>query len=132
MTRRRILQNAGKWGLALVLLYPLFAFVGKKRYRPPIEVRIRERLAPGTHLIEPEFALFETGTGPMAVSRRCTHLGCILNYQEADDTFLCPCHQSRFSWDGKYLSGPARKNLPRYPVLVPEGAEGYVVEIPRG
>jgi Rieske Fe-S protein len=83
-------------------------------------------------LLEPQFAFFETDQGPLAVSRSCTHLGCIINYREADREFLCPCHQSRFTWDGKYLSGPADKDLPKFHVKVLEEEEGYVVQIPRG
>ncbi len=132
MTRRDLLKRAGVWGLGLGLLYPMYAFVVKKRFRPPEKVRLRDSLKPGEFLMEPRFAIFETEQGPLAVSRSCTHLGCILNYQEAERLFLCPCHQSRFTWDGKYLSGPAKEDLPRLNVKVMEGKEGYIVQIPRG
>jgi len=132
MTRRDFLKKAGFWACGLGLIYPVYAFVAKKRFRPPIEVRLRRKLKPGEFLLEPQFAFFETDQGPLAVSRTCTHLGCIINYQEADKEFLCPCHQSRFTWDGKYLSGPAEKDLPKLHVKVLEGEEGYIVQIPRG
>lgn len=32
---------------------------------------------------------------------RCPHLGCTVNYDEANQSFLCPCHQSAFSLDGE-------------------------------
>jgi len=132
MIRRDFLKKAGIWALGLGLIYPVYAFVTKKRFRPPIEVRLRDKLKPGEFLLEPQFALFETDQGPLAVSRSCTHLGCIINYREADKEFLCPCHQSRFAWDGKYLSGPADKDLSRFQVRVLEKDEGYIVHIPRG
>jgi cytochrome b6-f complex iron-sulfur subunit len=44
-----------------------------------------------------------------AMSLECTHLGCTINV--AGDIFVCPCHGSRFTLDGKVLTGPAKKNL---------------------
>ncbi len=132
MTRRQLLTKAGKWAVGLGLFFPLYSFIMKKRYRPPIQIQIKEALKPGQFLMEKEFALFQTTKGPLAVSRRCTHLGCIVNYHETGKIFLCPCHQSKFHWDGRYISGPAKKDLYRLKVRPLEGGKGFLVEIPRG
>lgn len=132
MNRREWLKSAGKWLLGLGAFYPLYRFVTRVRYRPPVQVEVKERLEPGRYLLEHQFALFQTKNGPVAVSRRCTHLGCTVNYQEGKRIFICPCHQSRFHWDGIYISGPAKKDLPRLKVKEIEGGKGYLVEIPRG
>ena len=41
----------------------------------------------------------------------CTHMGCILNFNQAKQQFNCPCHKSRFDIDGVKLRGPANRDL---------------------
>ncbi|MGI3197951.1 FAD-dependent oxidoreductase [Streptomyces sp. GLT-R25] len=48
-----------------------------------------------------------------AVSARCTHLGCIVAFNRAEQAWECPCHGSRFAPDGQILQGPAVQPLER-------------------
>lgn len=41
----------------------------------------------------------------------CPHAGCTLRFNANEKTWDCPCHSSRFHYDGTLLSGPATKSL---------------------
>ncbi|MGL4913830.1 MAG: FAD-dependent oxidoreductase, partial [Romboutsia sp.] len=48
------------------------------------------------------------------VDTKCTHLGCELTFNSAEKTWDCPCHASRFDYEGNILEGPAVKPLKKY------------------
>ncbi|MEZ4434593.1 MAG: FAD-dependent oxidoreductase [bacterium] len=47
------------------------------------------------------------------VSLVCTHLGCHLTWNTGDRTWDCPCHGSRYGFDGVVIQGPAVRDLDR-------------------
>lgn len=65
-------------------------------------------------------ARLENG-GFIAVSLRCTHLGCSINWEEDKKRFICPCHASAFKINGDVLNPPAPKALDYYPVIIENG-----------
>jgi cytochrome b6-f complex iron-sulfur subunit len=59
--------------------------------------------------------------GFIALSLRCTHLGCSISWEENKKRFICPCHSSAFDISGEVLNPPAARALDYYPVLIENG-----------
>lgn len=58
------------------------------------------------------YGLFKDDNGNIImVKATCTHLGCGLMFNKIDRTYDCPCHGSKFNYDGRVLSGPAKCDL---------------------
>jgi len=132
--RRRLLGHGGlllKVLGGLLLFLPILKFVDFRIRPRPRLIKVNRLLRPGGFLIEADFIIFDLATGAVAVSRRCTHLGCRLNFNELENLLVCPCHQSRFTRQGKRTAGPARRDLPLYQVSLAPGAErnSFVVTV---
>lgn len=56
----------------------------------------------------------DTSGNVYAVKPMCTHLGCLLSWNDVDKTWDCPCHGSRFDFMGKNIYDPALLNLEIY------------------
>lgn len=46
-----------------------------------------------------------------AVHPTCTHMGCTVVWNSAEQTWDCPCHGARYSMEGRVVNGPADKDL---------------------
>ena len=74
--------------------------------------------------------VIHTPDGYRALSATCTHLGCILFWNEQREVIACPCHEAYFNTNGAVISGPPPSPLATYRVQVEddqiyvEGGEG--------
>lgn len=59
--------------------------------------------------------------GLIVHSAVCTHLGCIVQWQEEKQEFLCPCHGGLYTAEGTVISGPPPRPLPPLPFTVANG-----------
>jgi len=57
----------------------------------------------------------------IAISAGCTHLGCIVTWDEEQKIFKCPCHDGRYDADGIVISGPPPAPLKRHKTKVEDG-----------
>ena len=60
-----------------------------------------------------------------ALDARCTHEGCTVQYVPAEAGIWCACHNARFDLEGRVLSGPPPRPLPKYAVHA--DAEGGIL-----
>ena len=63
--------------------------------------------------------------GFLALSSKCTHLGCSLPWVEKQNKFVCPCHASAFDITGNVISAPAPRALDTFKVFI----ENNVVKV---
>lgn len=89
-------------------------------YEPPAKFKLGrpEAYPVGSVTFEEErkVYLFHTQRGYFVISGICTHLGCTVNWDRTKGNFICPCHGSIFTEDGRVTKGPARSPLAWYEV----------------
>ena len=56
--------------------------------------------------------------GVFALAAACTHLGCLVIWDDANDRLLCPCHAATFDVRGNVTGGPAPGPLASFPAKI--------------
>ena len=49
---------------------------------------------------------------------RCTHMGCVVQWQAAAGEYFCPCHQGRYDGNGNPIAGPPPRPLAVVPAAI--------------
>jgi cytochrome b6-f complex iron-sulfur subunit len=113
MTRQRFLQwllGSTAWCAGLAFGgWPILRFVTWQERRVRKVVFAAPELAP--YASRDGVILIPRGKSLQALSARCTHLGCRVEYDQAGEELVCPCHKSAYDLQGKRLRGPARADL---------------------
>jgi menaquinol-cytochrome c reductase iron-sulfur subunit len=142
MTRRRFYVGAvyGMWtAIAAALGIPSLVYlflppkarkaddwveigdVTKLASNSPVEMVFRRNRVDGWKVISEKgtaWVVKQPDNSVVAFGPQCTHLGCAYHWDDSKNDFLCPCHTSIFSMQGKVLSGPAPRPLDRYETKV--------------
>jgi len=95
----------------------------------PGDIDSVEQIRPGSGAVlrrgVHKLAIYRDAQGGLhEMSARCTHLGCIVKWNETQGSWDCPCHGSRFDATGQVLGGPAVEPLtpvedPKAPRIAP-------------
>ena len=70
--------------------------------------------SPSRTILRPQLAVngWEAVSNLLTPSqKRCPHLGCALKWNPQEHSWDCPCHGSRFEYDGKLIDNPATGDL---------------------
>jgi hypothetical protein len=66
-------------------------------------------------------ALYKDDSGTFfAVNPVCTHLKCVVTWNQTEKSWDCPCHGARYAIDGSVLTGPSTRNLNKIEIPVPQ------------
>ena len=73
-------------------------------------------LAHGTGMVvkyqDEKLAIYKDNSGKVtALNPVCTHAGCIVNFNQTEQSWDCPCHGGRYDCYGKVITGPPTKDL---------------------
>lgn len=67
---------------------------------------------------KPIIVINRPGKGFVALSKVCTHLGCLVEYEKDKNRLICPCHAGTFDLEGNVLSGPPPRPLSKVALKV--------------
>ncbi len=117
--RRRFLLRLSWTGLSLALAVFLAAvlkfFWPRVSSRPArlVQVGFPEDYRPGQvdYLSGRKLFIVRDDKGFLALSARCTHLGCMVVWNRDHRMFLCPCHGGKYDAEGRNVEGPPPRPL---------------------
>ena len=124
MNRRGFIGFIVSLVASISVLVPLKAF-SKEKW---VSVGMKDDFADGGFKVikKEKLFVFRNGESFSAMSGACTHVGCLVERQ-ADGSYLCPCHASKFDEHGHVIEGSkAKKNLMWHNVKVEANGEVMV------
>ncbi len=133
MTRRmtlKILKGLLTAGGFVILSWPGLSFLSWRQQRTRQVIFSTREQEDGVRIKDGIILVVEQGV-PLALSAKCTHLGCIVGYRASRKAFVCPCHRSEYDRKGVRLQGPAQQDLPELPVDTGDQGE-WIVSVETG
>lgn len=112
---------------ALVVAFPIFSFLRlPKRISTAksIEVPLADLKESQALFFEREgtqIVLIYTNKEPKAYDAACTHLGCLVSWDQNEHVFHCPCHGAVFDDQGAAVKGPVNMPLKKVKFEINKG-----------
>jgi cytochrome b6-f complex iron-sulfur subunit len=127
MNRRSILDvllGVGVVGWLGSVIFPIVRYLkplGVQTQNGPVKLNAEEqaKLAKERSVIvragPTRIVVFEDSSQKLrALSAKCTHEGCTVQYVVGDSVIWCACHNGRFDLDGRVLAGPPPRPLEKF------------------
>lgn len=130
ISRRRLMAYAWMGAAAIVmgeLIFGTFAFLWPRRKGTKVETvfiagKVTDfKVGEIIPFRKERTFLLRTEGGFLAISAICTHLHCIVNWNEMLKKFECPCHGAKFNLNGEVLEGPPPRPLDLYKLQLVAG-----------
>jgi cytochrome b6-f complex iron-sulfur subunit len=110
------------------IIYPVFRYISPVRTEPgamedeKFSIPLAEIPEGSAKMVRykdaPLVIIHSQGKEVVALSATCTHLGCVVKWNEETRELQCPCHGAVFDRFGQVKGGPAPKPLPSFEVRV--------------
>ncbi len=119
------LVGVGYLGAALRLLYPSSAGTGKLQ-----DIGAVSNFPVGQYILtsytgdgydDGVYVMNQGGGQFIALDFHCTHLQCPVQWFQALEKFMCPCHGSQYNKLGQHIAGPAPRGLFHHEIAVQNG-----------
>ena len=130
ISRRRLMAYAWMGAAAIVmgeLIFGTFAFLWPRRKGPKVETvfiagKVTDfKVGEIIPFRKERTFILRTEGGFLAMSAICTHLHCVVNWNEMLKKFECPCHGAKFNLNGEVLEGPPPRPLDLYKLQLVAG-----------
>ncbi len=130
ISRRKLLAFAWVGAAVIVvgeLIFGTLAFLWPRRKGPKTETvfvagKVSDfRVGELIPFRKEKAFILRTEGGFLAISAICTHLRCIVNWNEVEKKFECPCHGAKFNQNGEVLEGPPPRPLDLYKLQIHAG-----------
>jgi len=130
ISRRRLMAYAWIGATTIVmgeLIFGTFAFLWPRRKGPKVETvfiagKVTDfKVGEVIPFRKERTFILRTEGGFLAISAICTHLHCIVNWNEMLKKFECPCHGAKFNQNGEVLEGPPPRPLDLYKLQIVAG-----------
>jgi Rieske Fe-S protein len=131
-TRRDLLDwflTSSVVALLASVLYPIWRFMTPPRIAEPTTRRVEAGRTDDPELLDKGYKVIRFAAEPVllirvaekdfrAFSATCTHLDCIVEYQQSERRIWCNCHNGEYDLRGRNVAGPPPRPLERFEVNV--------------